>query len=249
MAHTTQWNYRSGILIYLLVGMVLSQLLTAASAEAQSKKVTKPTLVSSDDLKATTIEFKFGKKFESHEIVCFGSTPGTARDRSNGVLFTPFSHTLKTLRNNSRTKKIRLDRARALQKNGKIACTNLSAPPISQPTPMPTPLPSPEPTTTPVQPSPTATPTPAPANFLDNGDVTSAGKTIFGIPQNLAANKFTGQGILQNRCLGCHNENGQFSSFDYLRQKIAEPPMSFTQTTLPDEELAHLIAWLNRFNP
>lgn len=96
----------------------------------------------------------------------------------------------------------------------------------------------------------TATPTPTPAlgNFDSNGNVTEKGKTVFGIPANLGANVEAGRAIHQQRCAGCHGDRTN-RSFSALRQAIAESPMDYSESDIPDPELANITAYLNRFRP
>lgn len=83
-------------------------------------------------------------------------------------------------------------------------------------------------------------------NFDSNGDVTANGKALFQIPSNLSANVSRGQIIFQEYCTGCHMEQRNLT-FPYYRNAIAGPPMSYNENDLPDQELADLVAWLNRF--
>ncbi len=88
-------------------------------------------------------------------------------------------------------------------------------------------------------------------NFDDQGNVTTAGKAAFGIPSSLAANLTRGRQAYDSTCKSCHlqtGELGQGQSFSTLRQSLAGVPMFFTTTTLPDQTLADITAYLNRFN-
>lgn len=96
---------------------------------------------------------------------------------------------------------------------------------------------------TPTSTTPPSTPTATSGNFDGNGNVTAAGKSLFGIPSSLSANISSGQSVWSKNCQGCHSEktNRTFSTY---KSMIAASPMFIT---LPDSEVAHLTAYLNRF--
>ncbi|MBN8549556.1 MAG: hypothetical protein J0M12_09595 [Deltaproteobacteria bacterium] len=122
---------------------------------------------------------------------------------------------------------------KAAKAEGDSACKN--GPPSSG-----GPTPTPQPGST-----PTATPTPGAPQVNFNGDeVTSWGKSQFGIPQWLSANAARGASAWSTHCFGCHNppEN---KGFGYVRQRISGSPMFFTTTEIPDSTLADLTAYLN----
>jgi hypothetical protein len=99
------------------------------------------------------------------------------------------------------------------------------------------------------RPTPTRPPTPRPTspsgNFDSNGNVTSVGKQLFGIPSSLSGNISRGNSVFQANCAGCHEQrvNRTYSSY---RAAISRSPMNISLT---DTDLAHLTAYLNRFRP
>lgn len=96
--------------------------------------------------------------------------------------------------------------------------------------------------------SPTPAPTPPASfgNFDSAGNVTAAGKVIFGIPANLSANITTGKNTNNLYCVGCHTEKTGLLFANY-REKIAEAPMLYDEIQVPDVALANITAYLNRF--
>lgn len=164
-----------------------------------------------------------------------GYHPGTfARDSTTD--FVPYQLRLRSLRQKltaaSGAQKARLQRrvrsGQSFVKTGKEACAD--GPSSFFPGPVPTPGTSPQP------------------NFDSSGNVTSAGKTLFGIPQRLAANISQGKIVFESNCVGCHEPRVN-RSFGNLRSNISRPPMFFDEVRMPDESLAHLTAYLNRFRP
>lgn len=89
-----------------------------------------------------------------------------------------------------------------------------------------------------------------PPNFDSLGNVTSAGKALFGIPQDLPADITTGKAIFTENCTGCHTDQGRLNrSFSNYREAIAQAPMFFNSQEVPDSMLAQITAYLNRFRP
>jgi hypothetical protein len=93
---------------------------------------------------------------------------------------------------------------------------------------------------------PPTTPTPT-GNFDSFGNVTAAGKLRFGIPQYLSASISQGRTVQNLNCNGCHLERVDYT-FSTLRQKIAQAPMYYDSSQIPDSDLAQLTAYLNRYN-
>lgn len=84
-------------------------------------------------------------------------------------------------------------------------------------------------------------------SFDSLGNVTAAGKALFGIPSNLNASIDAGLTVHNfNSCAGCHGEerNRTFSAY---RTIIAGPEMGFSVNDINDQQLADLTAYLNRF--
>jgi hypothetical protein len=99
-------------------------------------------------------------------------------------------------------------------------------------------------------PTPTSTPTSGTSggNFDAQGNVTVKGMAIFMIPAGLGANIERGKLVYDLNCTGCHvAKTGR--PFTTLRTKIAEAPMDFDSSEIPDASLADLTAYLNRFRP
>lgn len=84
------------------------------------------------------------------------------------------------------------------------------------------------------------------ANFDINGNATAIGKALFGIPIQLEANISQGKTVYLTYCTGCHVERTNYT-FPVVREAIKQSPMLFDETQIPDQTLAHLIAYFNRF--
>jgi hypothetical protein len=110
--------------------------------------------------------------------------------------------------------------------------------------------PTPGSTLTPSTPTPTVVPTTGgnvgEGNFDNDGNVTSTGKALFGIPDSLSANVSRGKLVHDQQCVGCHAPKTN-KSFSYLRTEIAKSPMFIDTTRMPDATLADLTAYINRF--
>ncbi|MDZ4787211.1 MAG: hypothetical protein SGJ02_14150 [bacterium] len=91
------------------------------------------------------------------------------------------------------------------------------------------------------------TPTPSEANFDINGNVTLVGKINFGIPTNINADVATGLTTYNSYCAGCHDPELN-RSFSEYRVRIRQSPMLYDEIQLPDQQLAQIVAYLNRFN-
>lgn len=193
------------------------------------------------EVSTATVSIKIKKRTEQHEVSCVGLEAGVVKPRGTRLLFTSYKKKVKNLVNRG-ANAVKIERARKLNKQGGKACKSAEPP-------GPGPEPTPTPQVTPTPPGPT--PTPIPANFDEQGNVTTTGKITFGIPFELEANRFTGAVLYQATCYGCHgtDERGLFFNFDQIRTATSGFPMMFTELTLPNEELAHLTAYLNRGNP
>jgi hypothetical protein len=91
---------------------------------------------------------------------------------------------------------------------------------------------------------PTPTPAPSAGNFDSAGNVTAAGKSLFGIPSNLSANKNTGKSLYDATCHGCHTSEKTNRTFSFIKTATSGSPMFLR---LSDSEVANLTAYLNRF--
>ena len=182
------------------------------------------TVVEANQLKETSVSYN--KKRE--KVFCFGNLPGSISTRSSRINFTTFSSSLAKTSRSSRSK---YDRLKALVSLGSRACKKISTvTPGSSPTP-----------------APTSTPEPT-GNFDLQGNVTPAGKILFGIPSSLVANVTAGKSVQTAKCSGCHTEKTG-RTFLYLRSSIQRSPMLFDEGQIPDPMLANLVAYLNRFRP
>ena len=97
--------------------------------------------------------------------------------------------------------------------------------------------------------NPTPTPTPgqqSSGNFDFDGNVTAAGKSLFGIPSSLNGNISAGRAVFQAQCSGCHGDKLGRTMSQY-RVLIALAPMFFDSSEINDGTLANLTAYLNRF--
>lgn len=84
-------------------------------------------------------------------------------------------------------------------------------------------------------------------NFDTNGNVTSAGRILFQIPNSVpSANVDRGLDVYQNNCAGCHMEARNLT-FPVYRESIKRSPMLYFEDDIPDQELSDLTAYLNRF--
>lgn len=83
-------------------------------------------------------------------------------------------------------------------------------------------------------------------NFDLNGNATTTGKTLFGIPLHLEANITQGRAVYETYCVGCHVERTNYT-FPVVREAIKQSPMLYDESQIPDQTLAHLIAYFNRF--
>jgi len=95
--------------------------------------------------------------------------------------------------------------------------------------------------------TPTPTPDSSQSNFDIFGNVTAKGKVQFGIPTSLSANIDQGHIVYNSMCVGCHSAYlGR--NFNEYREKTKESPMLYNENSLPEDLLANLTAYLNRFN-
>jgi hypothetical protein len=91
----------------------------------------------------------------------------------------------------------------------------------------------------------TPRPTPTPNLYFDSaGNVTAAGKSAFAIPSSLSANKDSGLSVWNNECRVCHESEHRNKRYSELVNLITEDPM---YVSIPNSQLANLVAYLNRF--
>ncbi|MCB0328305.1 MAG: cytochrome c [Bdellovibrionales bacterium] len=98
---------------------------------------------------------------------------------------------------------------------------------------------APSPTPTPTS----SSPTPTPSSCFD----ASGNTTEFGIPVGKIGNFVRGDAVYANRCASCHPgiRKGEGRSHAALQTALALPVM---QISLPEQELADLVAFLNLYN-
>ena len=187
--------------------------------------VSRTQVVESSELTSTKISYKVEGRTKSKTIYCLKKVPGDAKSVSGGVLFTPVATTIAKMK----AKKIRgtkLNAQIAIKKAGTSACTKLQN-----------------------GTSPTPTPTPSQiggGNFDGSGNTTPKGNTAFGIPSGITGNITSGKTTFSTYC-SCHGSLSA-KTFPYLRTRIAQDPMNFDSTQIPDSVLADVTAYLNRFS-
>ena len=87
----------------------------------------------------------------------------------------------------------------------------------------------------------------APEPFFDTaGNLSSRGRVLLEIPAGLNANLNIGKDVFEYHCTGCHDPQVN-RTFPMYRERTSQEPMFFTEQELPDVDLAHLTAYLNRF--
>lgn len=211
----------------------------ASPARAQS-------LVDSAQLRATSVSVSLKGKRSAHTIFCLGTTAGVVARRATGVKFTPYPIVLRDLKKKDpKSKKLPL--LKAISSAGRSACA-LGVVPTPTPgavAPGPIPTATPQPTS---PPAPLPTNTPTTGNFDTKGNVTEKGKALFGIPSNLSANVSSGKLVLQSFCTGCHGERVGLS-YQTIDTAIRKSPMLYDESSISRQQLADLVAYLNRFRP
>ena len=228
-------------------------LLLAAAADfcPQNVFAADQALVDAADLRSTSVEVVVRGKAVSRDVFCLGKVPGTASKRGAQSRFSSFASQVKSLRK-SNPQSSKLPLLRALQVAGKAACAALViAPPDASPVAPPGTTPA-----TPATPAATATPTPTPtviatstpgsSNFDALGNVTEKGKVTFGIPSQLSGNVTTGKNVTRSFCSGCHSEKVN-RTYPELDAAIRKSPMLYDESNMTRQELADIVAYLNRF--
>lgn len=201
----------------------------------------------SETLVSTTITVTVKGKNSSHTIFCRVGVPGTATQRGEQFKFTSYAALISNTRKKSPTSK-KLPLFRAILKVGRNVCKEIgTTPPITgTPTsPLPPAPPAASPTATPIV-APTATP--PTGNFDNRGNVTEKGKLAFGIPSHLSGNVTAGKQVVTSFCAGCHQERIGYS-YSAIDTAIRRAPMLYDESSISRQQLADLVAYLNRFNP
>lgn len=102
---------------------------------------------------------------------------------------------------------------------------------------------TPTPAATPVgKPNPTPTVPSSGGSFDQNGNTVK-----FGIPSGLTGNISRGRGIWTADCGGCHGSEKLGRTYSQIKSALNLGAMSGVKVT--NQEVADLIAYLNRFNP
>ena len=197
--------------------------IASVSYAAKSKiEVTQDQLIS--------VTAPFGKR--EKQAQCLDITPGSVRDKSGILYFTPFRVKIRRLRKRSLSNPDlipRLKKWKKFNRKAKRACSDARE---LNPTPTPTPTPG---------------PTPVPV-FDSNGNVTPEGKVFLGIPTNLNANINAGFNAHEFQgCGDCHSERTNWH-YQELEVRLEQDPMYIlVPETVSYQELADITAYLNRF--
>jgi len=218
-----------GIMVHTLKKILVGSLVIAISVSILEAPVdAAPLVVDPSDVISVDIILKNGK---IKEIFCLGNVPGKLSSKAGATLFTAYSQVLKKQKQKLKKKpsvknQKKVKSTRQIKKKGSQACKN-----VVPPTPTTTPTPEVSP--------------PPDGNFDAVGNVTDEGKLLFGIPSELNANIEAGL-IIQNAECGCHGERNN-RTFSQLRTAILGEPMFIGESEVPDQDLADLTAYLNRF--
>lgn len=200
-----------------------------------------------EQLVSTSITVTVKGKASTHTIFCQGLVPGTAKQRGALVKFTPYTTTINATRKKTPSSK-RLPLLRAILKAGRKECKSIRDNPPATETPgapFPPAPPVASPTATPIA-APTATP--PTGNFDNRGNVTEKGKLAFGIPSHLSGNVTAGKQVVTSFCTGCHQERIGWS-YPAIDTAIRRSPMLYDESSISRQQLADLVAYLNRFTP
>jgi hypothetical protein len=152
-----------------------------------------------------------------------------------------------------KTLRTRLAALKALYRAAKKGCEELLlTEPEPSPSPSPTPLPpSPSPSAAPStspSASPSASATPRPSCYDAQRNT-----SCFGIPSPLVGNESSGAALFSG-CQGCHTGSGdggkRNKSYSQIQNALLEvPQMQPFSDSYSAQDIAHLTAYLNRFNP
>lgn len=180
---------------------------------------------------------------------CLENQPGSLRDNGIDYIFLPLSKDVTKLTKQAKKNKklaTKLKKLKKLYAAAVLACGGGSVIPNPSATATPSPGSSPTPTKS-ATPTPSATPD-SWAIFDANGNVTNAGKTYLGIPSTLSANIDRGDSVHKfNTCSGCHAEKTLWH-YNELSTRLPQSPMFFEiPNKLTYQDLADLVAYLNRF--
>jgi hypothetical protein len=198
----------------------------AARAGSSSIKITWKITKNATRAKAALELYRSSGKGSFRAIAMFAKTKSGAKFIDKDLSLGTFRYRARLIVNRARSKWSRISSA---------STRSPVTPPKS--TPIPTPTHSGT--------NPTPTPTVRPGNFDNAGNVTAQGKSAFGIPSNLSANRNTGQSKWFASCRQCHSVEKTNRNFGTIKSALPISPMFIN---LPDSDVANLTAFLNRFN-
>lgn len=162
-------------------------------------------------------------------IYCSDGTSGKLKIKDSQSLFKSYSNILRAKKKKARSGDIKAKKQarklRKLKKAGDEACQSLKNGGGSEPTP---------------------TPSGGDTYFDRNGNVTALGAEAFQIPSGYQANAYTGQGVWESYCQGCHEKRTR-PTYPLLREAISQEPMYYDEDALSMQEAVDLTAYLNIF--
>lgn len=208
-----------------------------------------PSQAEESDIHCAIIAVENGAKIQSADICCKGQIAGKVHKRNGFITLKSMQKTAKKKKKLAQQKKLK-----RLMKSAKNYCKQVvEHRPTQTPTPVGTAQPTPNSTP---QPTPISSPTPTgELNFDENTNVTETGKECFKIPSYLQANANRGTLAVDRACTGCHGTH-LFTipeatlydrDFAYVSQRIREAPMSITEDWVNENDVADIVAFLNRF--
>jgi hypothetical protein len=168
--------------------------------------------------------------------------------KSTSRLFTSRAAQLRALQKDRNAASTVSARAKIEKRISKLQKTQRREAPYCKSGPTPTPTATPAPA--PVVPTVTPTPTPVVQGCYDQ----SRNTTCFGIPNGIEGNETLGLSLFTSNCLGCHNGSLEPEPRNFTYSQIDSSFSTVTQMNLyigsfSPTQVAHLTAYLNRFNP
>ena len=164
-------------------------------------------------------------------LYCKDGQPG----KVSGARFKSLAQQVKTLKvkaASDRRYRQKLKDTKKLLNLGKAACARIAIPPPAPPSA-----------------TPTSTPLPTNQNYIfdSQGNLTTLGKSYLGVPADLDGNIDRGQTVQNFFCAGCHAET-RLWRYVQLKSRIQAEPMYFqVPGDLSTQQVADLVAYLNRF--
>lgn len=184
--------------------------------------------ITNEEVEERVVDYVHKRKSFQAILYCYEDVPGRVFVRAGELAFESLTDELKRKRKKRRKTGKPLKKVLAKLRSLVVQSSDVCLHPGATPTPSNAPPPS------------------SNGYFEDNGDVTTLGKTTFLIPAQLSANIWTGRDVFNSKCSGCHEERTN-RDFQNLRTNTARSPMFYDEATLPNADLAHLTAYLNRF--